>query len=70
MRIKNNKPKTQWLRYKVKGKMFKKQFKAFEVVEIKEITNSSQIVYNTYQRRVKNINREFGNNFDTDFSIV
>lgn len=70
MTIKNNKPKTQWLRYKIGGKIFKRHFAGFETIVISEITDVSQIVYNTYERRIKNIEDSSDSNLTNSFEIL
>lgn len=69
MIIKNNKPKAQWLHYKIAGKIFKRHFTGFETIDISEITDTSQIISNTYERRIRHIEDAFGFNFGTAFEI-
>ena len=69
MIIKNNTPKKRWLKYKVSGKVFSVHFSAFESIDIRDLTSSSQILINTYDRRIRHIEDKFGYNFNTFFEI-
>ena len=67
MIIKNNKPKGQYFHYKIGGKILKYFIKGFESVDIKELTEESQIISNTFERRLRHIEDKFGYNFKTAF---
>lgn len=69
MIIKNNKPKAQWFRYKVNGKVAKVYFAAYETVDVQGLTDTSQILSNTYERRIRHIEEAFGYNFATAFEV-
>jgi len=69
MIIKNNKPKAQWFRYKVNGKVAKVYFAAYETVDVQGLTDTSQILSNTYERRLRHIEEAFGYNFTTAFEV-
>lgn len=69
MIIKNNKLKGAWFHYKVGGKIFKYFIPGDTAVDILDLTDESQIVINTYDRRIRHIEEDFGYNFKTGFEI-
>ena len=69
MIIKNNKPKAAWFHYKIGGKIFKYQIPGNTAVDILDLTDRSQIVNSTYDRRIRHIENSFGYNYETTFEI-
>lgn len=69
MIIKNNKPKGQYFRYKVGGKIQRVFIAGNATVEVPSLTATSQIVSNTYERRLRHIEESFGHNFQTSFEV-
>jgi hypothetical protein len=69
MIVKNNKPKAQYFRYKVDGKILKFYIEGNSFADISDLTSTSQIVSNTYERRLRHIEEKFGKNFITAFEI-
>jgi hypothetical protein len=67
MFIKNNQIKAQYFHYKISGKSFKRLIPALTEIEIPELTDESQIITNTFERRLRNIQENFGYNFETKF---
>lgn len=69
MIIRNNKPKGQYLRYKVGGKILKFFIPAYSAADILDLTDVNQVVSNTYNRRLRHIEQTTGKNLKTTFEI-
>jgi len=69
MIIRNNKTKGQYLHYKVNGKNVKYFIPALTSANIIDLTNINQIVFNTYERRLRHLEVMHGKNFHTSFEV-
>lgn len=69
MIIKNNKHKGQYFRYKVNGKVLKIYIAGDSYVDIPDLTDIHEVFSNTYERRLRHIEEDFGYNFKTAFEI-
>lgn len=69
MIVKNNKPKSQFFRYKLNGKVLKVFMEAYDTIDIQDLTETSQILSNTYEKRLRHIEETTGKNLNTAFEI-
>ncbi|MFA5068206.1 MAG: hypothetical protein WC466_09290 [Candidatus Izemoplasmatales bacterium] len=69
MIVTNNTPKKRWFKYKINGVVFNVPFNAYETIDIIDLTSTSQILENTYERRIRHIEDKFGYNFTTPFEV-
>lgn len=69
MIIRNNKTKGQYFRYKVNGKILKYFIPANSSADIIDLTDVNQVVSNTYNRRLRHIEQQHGEDFNTNFEI-
>lgn len=68
MIIINNKPIARWFHYKTSGNTVKKVFiKGHSQVDISDLREESQILYNTYDQRIRNIYENFGKDLNSTF---
>ena len=65
----NNKPKGRYLTYKLGNQTKKYYFNGFQSIDIAEITDESQIIENTFERRLRIIEDKFGKDLKTAFEI-
>ena len=69
MIIRNNKTKGQYFRYKVNGKILKYFIPANSSADIVDLTNVNQVVSNTFNRRLRHIEKNHGKNLKTTFEV-
>ena len=70
MILQNNGPKAIWAFYKINGVPFKKKLSPYSQLDISEITDASQINFNSHDEAKRNIEMNLGKTFVTDIEII